>query len=177
MEKMEDHQDVTDMSKLDKFLEDERKNNLNEGWNKLNNGIKTQKLHIYAEQYAKDHKLPIKDVRMLKTFFTESIQKNKLQKTKEVIYDKNTGIVQNVPSLFFNSTSRSFTLRNMDKQRVSTLKSLTPKKIRIIEPEPEPEPQLTTPSAAQQNLDFTEPERPPEMRRAAAAAASKDIKI
>jgi len=133
MEKSEDHQIITDMSKLDKFLEDERISNLNEGWNKLNNGIKMQKLHIYAEHYAKEHKLPIKEVRALKTFFTESIQKNKLQKTKEVIYDKNTGIVQNVPSLFFNSTTRSFTLRNMDKQRISTLKSLTPKKIRVVD--------------------------------------------
>lgn len=128
METYEDEQSILEMIKLEKFLEDERLNNNNESWNKLNNCIKTQKLHIYAEQYAKEHKLPVKEVRALKTFFTESIQKNKLQKTKEVIYDKKTGMIQNVPSLFFNSTSRSFTLRNMDKQRVSTLKSLTPKK-------------------------------------------------
>jgi hypothetical protein len=125
---MENNTDTSEMSRLDKFLEDEKANNRNEGWNKLNNGIKMQKLHIFAEQYAKDHKLPAKEVRALKTFFTESLQKNKLQKTKEVIYDKSTGVVQNVPSLFFNSTSRHFTLRNMDKQRISTLKSLTPKK-------------------------------------------------
>lgn len=125
---MENDTDTSEMSRLDKFLEDEKANNRNEGWNKLNNGIKMQKLHIFAEQYAKDHKLPAKEVRALKTFFTESLQKNKLQKTKEVIYDKSTGVVQNVPSLFFNSTSRHFTLRNMDKQRISTLKSLTPKK-------------------------------------------------
>ena len=117
-----------EMSRLDRFLEDEKESNRNDSWNKLNNGIKIQKLHIYAEHYAKEHKLPAKEVRALKTFFTESLQKNKLQKTKEVIYDKSTGFVQNVPSLFFNATVRHFTLRNMDKQRVSTLKSLTPKK-------------------------------------------------
>lgn len=118
----------TDMTRLDRFLEDEKESNRNDSWNKLNNGIKMQKLHIYAEHYAKEHKLPAKEVRALKTFFTESLQKNKLQKTKEVIYDKTSGVVQSVPSLFFNSTARHFTLRNMDKQRVSTLKSLTPKK-------------------------------------------------
>lgn len=118
----------TEMSKLDKFLENEKINNRNENWNKLNNGLKIQKLHIFAEQYAKEHKISIKDIRILKTFFTESINKNKLQKIKDVIYDKNTGTIQTIPSLVFNVASKNFTLKNMDKQRVSTLKSLTPKK-------------------------------------------------
>ncbi len=118
----------TEMSKLDKFLENEKINNRNENWNKLNNGLKIQKLHNFAEQYAKEHKISIKDIRLLKTFFTESINKNKLQKIKDVIYDKNTGTIQTIPSLVFNVASKNFTLKNMDKQRVSTLKSLTPKK-------------------------------------------------
>jgi hypothetical protein len=72
-------------------------------------------------------------VKSLKHFFIESLEKNKLQKTKDVVYDKDKGIIQSIPALFFNIQQRSFTLKNTDVKRVSTLKSLTPK--RLITPE------------------------------------------
>jgi hypothetical protein len=49
--------------------------------------------------------------------------------TKDVIYDKEKGVIQSIPGLFFNTTNRAFTLKNMDAKRISTLKSLTPKRI------------------------------------------------
>ena len=57
------------------------------------------------------------------------MDKNKLQKTKDVIYDKNTKEITNVPALHFNSQNHNFTLKIVDSKRVSTLKSLTPKRI------------------------------------------------
>ena len=56
------------------------------------------------------------------------MEKNKLQKTKDLVYDKETQEIIEIPSLFFHPETRNFTLKNMDKTRVSTLKSLTPKK-------------------------------------------------
>jgi hypothetical protein len=47
---------------------------------------------------------------------------------KDVIYDKTTGIIKEVPALHYVKASKHFTLKNLEK-RVSTLKSLTPKKI------------------------------------------------
>ena len=70
----------------------------------------------------------LKEVKNLKTFFNDAIQKNKLKRTKDVQYNKETGKITSVPSLFFNKISRNFTLRNNEK-RVSTLKSLTPKRV------------------------------------------------
>lgn len=119
----------TDLSKLDRFLETEKTASQNEAWNKLDKGIKMQKLHIYAEQFAREQKIPIKDVRALKLFMTECLNKNKLQKTKEVVYDKNTGTIQSIPSLFYNAASKHFTLKNME--RVSTKNSLTPKRVSL----------------------------------------------
>jgi hypothetical protein len=57
------------------------------------------------------------------------LNKNKLQKTKDVVYDKEKGVIQSIPALFFNVGNRAFTLKNLDVKRVSTLKSLTPKRI------------------------------------------------
>jgi hypothetical protein len=47
---------------------------------------------------------------------------------KEVIYDKNTGLIKNIPGLLYNKSSNHFTLKNVDNRHVSTAKSLMPKK-------------------------------------------------
>ena len=119
-----------DSANLDSLLELEKQHNKNEQWNKLDKTVKIQKLHQYAEKYGRDHSLSMKDIKLLKTFFVECMEKNKLQKTKEVSYDKVTKEVAAVPALFFHSQTRHFTLKNMDSKRVSTIKSLTPKRVK-----------------------------------------------
>ena len=85
-------------------------------------------------------------------FFKECLDKKKLQRVKDVVYDKETGEVKEVPALYFlrNSDSESdsnkmtdvitletdlkkcnksihFTLKNIDN-RISNTRSLAPKK-------------------------------------------------
>jgi hypothetical protein len=119
----------TSYSQLDSLLETEKQQNKSDTWNKLDKTVKIQKLHIFAEKYGKDNTLPVKDIKTLKHFFSEALNKNKLQKTKDVVYDKEKGVIQSIPALFFNVGNRAFTLKNLDVKRVSTLKSLTPKRI------------------------------------------------
>lgn len=113
---------------IDRLLEKEKQNNKLETWNKLDRTVKTQKLHAFAEKYGKEHNLPVKEIRALKQFFVECLEKSKLQKTKDVVYDKEKQVITSIPSLFFNTINHSFTLKNMDAKRVSTIKSLTPKR-------------------------------------------------
>jgi hypothetical protein len=110
------------------MLDKEQQHNKTESWNKLDKTIKIQKLHIFAERYGKDNGFSVKDIKSLKAFFNDCLEKNKLQKTKDVCYDKDAREISSIPSLFFNSINRNFTLKNMDSKRVSTLKSLTPKR-------------------------------------------------
>ena len=121
--------DVLNYNAIDKFLENEKQKNKNEAWNKLDKTIKIQKLHIFAEKYGKDNALPMKDIKLLKVFFIDCLEKNKLQKTKDVNYDKEKREILSVPALFFNNTNHNFTLKSTDTKRVSTLKSLTPKRV------------------------------------------------
>jgi len=114
---------------LDRLLEKEKNSNKLDNWNKIDKTVKTQKLHQFAERYGKEHKYPIKDVKALKTFFVDCLEKNKLKKTKDVVYNKEKGQITSIPALHFNSNSHSFTLRIIDTKRVSTLKSLTPKRV------------------------------------------------
>lgn len=114
---------------INNMLEKEKQHNKTETWNKLNKTSKIQKLHMFAEKYGKENNLPIKDVKNLKMFFIDCLEKKKLQKTKDVNYNKETKEVSSIPALFFNISNHNFTLKNMDVKHVSTLKSLTPKRI------------------------------------------------
>jgi hypothetical protein len=117
-----------DNSEIDSILENEKQINKQDNWTKLDKTVKTQKLHIFAEKYGKEKGIPIKDIKNLKTFFTECLDKNRLQKTKDVVYDKEKGIITSIPALHFNINARAFTLKNLDVKRVSTIKSLTPRR-------------------------------------------------
>jgi hypothetical protein len=117
-----------DISNLEKFLEDEKINNSNEPWCKLNKTIKTKKLVEYVEIYKKDKSLDENEAKNLVVFLKDSLDKKKLCRVKDVIYDKINGIVKEIPALTYTKSNKHFTLKNMDK-RVSTLKSLAPKKV------------------------------------------------
>jgi hypothetical protein len=116
-----------DLSNLEKFLEDEKNNNSNEPWCKLNKTIKTKKLLDFAETYRKEKTLDEDEAKLLTIFLKDSLDKKKLSRVKDVIYDKVTGIVKDIPALLYTKSKKHFTLKNVDK-RISTLKSLAPKK-------------------------------------------------
>lgn len=124
----EQHEE-TNFQILNQLLEKEKNTNKSDTWNKLDKTVKLQKLHAFSEKYGKENSLPAKDVKGLKMFFNDSLEKNKLQKAKDVVYNKDTGLITSIPSLFFNILNRAFTLKVMDSKRVSTIKSLTPKRM------------------------------------------------
>ena len=114
-----------DMSNLDNFLENEKNNNSNEPWCKLNKTIKTKKLIDYVSVYIKENDMTESEGELLIAFLKEAMDRKKLQRVKDVIYDKITGIVKEIPALSYTKSTKHFTLKNIDK-RVSTIKSLPP---------------------------------------------------
>ena len=116
-----------DISNLDKFLELEKTNNSNEPWCKLNKTIKTKKLIDFVTVYVTENQMTVEEGKLLIVFLKESMDRKKLQRVKDVIYDKVTGIVKEIPALCYTKATKHFTLKNIDK-RLSTLKSLAPKK-------------------------------------------------
>ena len=118
---------ANDLSNLDKFLEQEKTNNSNEPWCKLNKTIKYKKLLEFVEVYKVTKNLNEDETKILSFFLKDSLDKKKLSKVKDVIYDKDTGLIKEIPALSYSKVNKHFTLKNIDK-RVSTLKSLAPKK-------------------------------------------------
>ena len=118
------------LNSLDKFLENEKKVNVNEPWCKLNKSEKIKKLNVFAHSYKEDNNLSEEEYELLINFLKETVDRKKLNKAKDVTWDKNTGFIKDIPSLFYIKNNKHFTLKNVDK-RVSTLKSLPPKKNHI----------------------------------------------
>ena len=116
-----------DLSNLDKFLEDEKNNNVNEPWCKLNKTIKTKKILDFVEKYKSEKNLDQEEEKALLAFLKDCLDRKKLQRVKDVVYDKTNGSIKEIPALSYTKANKHFTLKNMDK-RVSTLKSLAPKK-------------------------------------------------
>jgi hypothetical protein len=117
----------SDLVNLDKFLESEKNNNASEPWSKLDKTAKIRKLTLFAESYKTENQLSHQEYQQLIAFFKDCLDRKKLQRVKDIIYNKETGEIKNVPALYHNKQSNHFTLKNMDK-RVSTLKGLAPKK-------------------------------------------------
>jgi hypothetical protein len=118
---------TNEISILDKFLENEKNNNETEPWCKLNKTIKTKKLLDFVSVYKTENDLNESETELLTTFLKDSLDRKKLQRVKDVIYDKEAGVIQSIPALCYIKATKHFTLKNIDK-RVSTLKSLAPKK-------------------------------------------------
>ncbi len=116
-----------DLSSLDKFLENEKNNNMYEPWCKLNKTIKSKLLGDYVELYKTENHLTNEETQLLLTFLRDCLDRKKLQRVKDVVYDKENGLIKDIPALCYVKGSRHFTLKNVDK-RISTLKSLAPKK-------------------------------------------------
>lgn len=114
----------TQMQTVDMLLEQECMNNKMETWSKLDKTQKIRKLHTYADKYGKENEMKKDEVSVLKQFFNDCLDKSRLQKTKDVVYDKETHEIMNIPALTINPVTQTYVLKITDNKRVSTLKSL-----------------------------------------------------
>lgn len=124
---MKETKSSSDLTNLDKFLEDNKNNNMIEPWNKLDKTMKTLKLTQFADDYAAQQQYTDEEKALLHVFLKDCLDRKRLQRVKDVEYDKTTGVIKQIPALLFNKSTNHFTLKNMDK-RVNTLKGLPTKK-------------------------------------------------
>lgn len=132
---------TNNLDNLDAFLEKEKNANKGDPWSKLDKTAKIKKLTQYVEKYTEEQNISQLEANLMLSFLKDCLDRKRLSRVKDVIYDKTTGLVKEIPALHFNKASNHFTLKNTDKQRTSTLKSLPPKKTKpalVIEPSSEP---------------------------------------
>ena len=111
------------------FLRNEKESNKNKPWSKLSKASKLKKINQYVITYSDEKKLNEEQSKVLKIYLLKCLERKKLQRQKDVVYDIETNTIKSITSLIFNKTTNKFTLKRSDK-RTSTLKSLAPKKIK-----------------------------------------------
>lgn len=116
----------SNLDKLELFLETNKQTNKDEPWSKLDKTSKIQKLLNYTSKYAIKNNLSSETKQKMDSFIRECLDKKRIQRVKDVVYDKSTGEITDIPGLIYIKNTKHFTLKNNDK-RVSTLKNLPPK--------------------------------------------------
>ena len=110
---------------LDKDMDREQK----EPWNRLDKTTKVQKLLIYIDMISERETLGKTDKNTLRTQIISYLDKKLLQRNKDVIYDKTTGTITDIPALEYITASRKFTLRRAIKPQPKTRKKSDKDKI------------------------------------------------
>ena len=116
---------------IEELLEQETVMNKLEPWCKLNKTQKLNKLRDYAFTLTKKHELTLNEEKELIKYLSNNLERKQLNKVKDVNYDKDNGIIKNIPQLIFNNSTRKFLLKKCDKH-VSTIKCLSVKKTNLI---------------------------------------------
>ena len=108
---------------LSNFLENESCANKKENWSKLDKTQKIKKLITHIDNLQKKYKLSDDETSKCHKYLLKCLERKALSKVKDVIYDKETGLISEIPNLHFDSIERVFILKKDDKH-VSTVKSL-----------------------------------------------------
>lgn len=117
---------------IDNFLEKERKTNKNEPWNKLNKTDKLTKLKAFSKIFIDNEEINNEYEDKLYKFLKMNLENKKIQKVKDLAYDKEKGIINEIYGLKLLKEVGRFYLSKPGDQHVSTSKNLAPRKKKSI---------------------------------------------
>lgn len=93
-------------------------------WNKLTKMDKVEKINNYVDiELKKMFSLKDNERNDVKNYLKNCLDQKRLQRIKDVKYDKDTQTIQNIPGLQMKINTRKFTLKHSDRKN-STLKNL-----------------------------------------------------
>ena len=111
------------MDTLDQLIINEEENNKILPWNKLDKSIKLKKTMEFITEFSSHNDMTDEKMNELKNLLREKIQRKQLQKTKDVIYDIDSGKIKHIPALSYVDGQIHFKIID----RASPLNSLAPK--------------------------------------------------
>lgn len=114
------------VNNIDDFLRKEKKENNLKPWNKLGKSSKIKLIKEFIIKYKNNNNLGDEEKEKLRIFLFKCIERKKLQKIKDIKYDKITATIIDIPNLMFNKKTNKFVLKKGEK-RISTSYSLAPK--------------------------------------------------
>jgi hypothetical protein len=119
---------TTDTKNIDEILNQEMESNKKMQWNKLNKSNKLVLLKSFSSDHCKDknYNKEIEDI--LIDFLTVSLERKRITKIKDIIYDTKSGVIKDIPNLSFDPIKNKFTLRCNKKNITQKKTNITQKK-------------------------------------------------
>ena len=105
----------TNEEKINMFLSMDMEKNKKGVWSKLSKTEKVKKIKNYIKTtLLKEHNLTDGEVLNATKFFSLLMDRKKLSKNNELIYNQEGGLIESIEGLIFNPETRKFTI-NCDK--------------------------------------------------------------
>jgi len=119
--------DPTTDEKVETFLLNEHRSN--KSWNQLDKLSRINRLNNYADRIGEKKGMSEEDILSFKTYLKGLVDKKKLLRSKEVVYDKTNDIITDIPLVVIkeNGKKYKYSIKRVDN-RPSTLKNLAPRK-------------------------------------------------
>lgn len=104
----------TNLENLETYLQTQTDKNKLESWNKLNKTNKLRKLELYARLYVEKNFSDNLDqhTEVLLSYFRDCLDKKKLNKAKDVLYDKSIMEIKDIPGLLHIKNLNRYTIKN-----------------------------------------------------------------
>lgn len=104
------------------LLEKEKEDIFKQSWNKLENGLKINRLKIYVESKVENENLNDVQKKQLLQLLITSCQQNKLNRNSDVVYDKKNCTITNIKPLKYENGRFKIFISEIKKPK-STSKS------------------------------------------------------
>lgn len=110
--------------KIKKLLNKEKKQYYKQAWNKLDNGMKINRLKLFVESEKEKNELDETQTERLKTILITSCTSGKLNKSSDIVYNKEEGNIVSIKILKYNESKKEYKLQyNDSKKKHSSSKS------------------------------------------------------
>ena len=110
--------------KIKKLLNKEKKQYYKQPWNKLDNGMKINRLKLFVDSEKEKNTLNDSQTENLKNLLITSCTSGKLNKSSDIVYNKEDGIIEGIKILKYNESKKEYKLQYPDnKKKNSSSKS------------------------------------------------------
>jgi len=110
--------------KIKKLLNKEKKEYYKQAWNKLDNGMKINRLKLFVDSEKEKNELDDNQYEILKTLLITACTSGKINKSSDIVYNKEEGIIEGIKILKYNESKKEYKLQyNDSKKKHSSSKS------------------------------------------------------
>ena len=105
--------------KIKKLLKKEQEEIYKQPWNKLDSGLKINRIKSFVDNESKVNKLNKKQSEDLKNILIKACNANMINKSNDVSYDISGGYILKIKYLTFNSNTKEYVLDICDQKKIT----------------------------------------------------------